>query len=174
MSPASMMFVTMALLAMVLANAAPAPLVMARFAGSNAKAMDNSAAGFARWLAHNTTYGVVSTFSHNMPYPFGNIFSFADGPVNNASGHIYFYVSPLDASVQDIEVDSRCSLAVTQEDTGTCLLDPEDPTCARLVFLGHMRNITESEHDFAKEALFSRHPEMKSAYSFAGGLYIYI
>lgn len=137
------------------------PMTQARLVAPGTRDSANGAAGIARWLAHNTTYGVLSTFGHSMPFPFGNVVSYSDGPVNNASGHLYFYVSPLDASVQDLVVDSRCSLTMTQEDTGTCLLDPEDPTCARLVFMGNMRNITQSEHGFAKHALFSRHPEMK-------------
>ncbi|EGD82501.1 hypothetical protein PTSG_03149 [Salpingoeca rosetta] len=123
---------------------------------------DGDAASFARWLVHNTTYGVMATNSRQFSYPFGNIFSFSDGPVNNASGHIYFYASPLDASVHDLQADPRCSLTVTQEDTGTCALDPEDPTCGRLTFMGRVYNVSSAEEPFAKEAMFSRHPEMKN------------
>eukprot|EP00056_Hartaetosiga_gracilis_P019847 m.16283 g.16283 ORF g.16283 m.16283 type:complete len:211 (+) comp7981_c0_seq1:140-772(+) len=122
---------------------------------------DVSPASYARWLAHNTTYGVMSTISHINGFPFGNIFSFADGPVNKSTGHLYFYASPIDASMVDFQWSKKGSFTVTQEDTGTCALDPEDPTCARLVFSGTMRNCTEAEKPFAREALFTRHPEMK-------------
>ena len=43
-------------------------------------------------------------------------------------------------------------------------IDPEDPTCAHVIFTGTMKLLGSEDHDeaeFAKEALFSRHPAME-------------
>ncbi len=41
-------------------------------------------------------------------------------------------------------------------------LDPQDPPCARVILTGSSSTIQEGseEEDFAKEAIFSRHPNM--------------
>jgi len=121
----------------------------------------------ARWMAHNLTYGVMSTQSLQYPgYAFGNPQSFVDGSVDNSTGHIYFYVSGLDASIKDIDVDAHASFTLTEEMSNSYCsagdIDPEDPRCARLVFSGVMRNTTGDEFTAAKSNLFGRHPGMKS------------
>lgn len=42
--------------------------------------------------------------------------------------------------------------------------DPQDPRCARLILSGKIKRIKTgtAEEDFAKEALFSRHPAMST------------
>ena len=43
-------------------------------------------------------------------------------------------------------------------------IDPEDPTCAHVIFTGTMKLLGSDDHseaEFAKEALFSRHPAME-------------
>lgn len=44
--------------------------------------------------------------------------SFSDGPVASSSGKLYFYVSDLDASAQDLAVDSKCSLSLSLQMLG--------------------------------------------------------
>jgi hypothetical protein len=121
----------------------------------------------ARWMAHNLTYGVLSTMSQMYKgYPFGNPQSFVDGSADNGTGLLYFYVSDLDASMTDIKVDKRASFTLTEEfsnaycSTKSPPEDPEDPPCARLVFSGTMRNTTSVEQATAKANLFARHPGM--------------
>uniref|UniRef100_A0A8C7N429 Cellular repressor of E1A-stimulated genes 2 n=1 Tax=Oncorhynchus kisutch TaxID=8019 RepID=A0A8C7N429_ONCKI len=41
------------------------------------------------------------------------------------------------------------------------MYDPEDPRCARLTLTGKMVEVDPEEVEFAKEAMFSRHPVMK-------------
>eukprot|EP00656_Telonema_subtile_P055627 TRINITY_DN866_c0_g1_i5.p1 TRINITY_DN866_c0_g1~~TRINITY_DN866_c0_g1_i5.p1 ORF type:complete len:464 (-),score=115.89 TRINITY_DN866_c0_g1_i5:164-1555(-) len=120
----------------------------------------------ARWMAHNLTYGVMSTASVQYPgYAFGNPQSFVDGSVENGTGVLYFYVSQLDASMRDAAVNSQASFTLTEEfANGMCSsgqVDPEDPRCARLVFTGKIRNTTGAEEASGKANLFARHPGMK-------------
>ncbi|EDQ87566.1 uncharacterized protein MONBRDRAFT_27059 [Monosiga brevicollis MX1] len=122
--------------------------------------------GVARWLAHQAVEGVLATTSTAFPgYAFGNTQSFADGTIKNSTGHLFFYVSNLDASIQDILVDPRCTFTLSEVETNFCKqnhYDAEDPRCARLTFVGTYRNVTSAEEPHAQAALFDRHPEMKS------------
>ncbi|KAI2660489.1 Protein CREG2 [Labeo rohita] len=96
----------------------------------------------ARYMAHYSDWGHLATISTQdqiKGLPFGNIFSVSDGPADNSTGVPYFYVTPMDNTVYD----------------------PEDPRCARLTLTGKMVEVGPEELDFAKEAMFSRHPVMK-------------
>lgn len=133
-------------------------------------------AATARWIAHNANYGIISTFSRHLNgIPFGNIASFSDGTVDNSTGELYFFLSPLDASMQDISKNPHCSMTISEQQVdGSCNkrdLDPEDPRCARLTFSGAMVDINSTKEGWdgpAQTALWSRHPQMKSWVS-AGG-----
>jgi hypothetical protein len=120
----------------------------------------------ARWLAHKATYGVLSTTSTQFGgVAFGNTQSFADGTVQNSTGHLFFYISNMDASIQDILVNPRCSFTLSEISTSYCEeqgLDPESPPCARLTFIGKYRNATEAEIPIARAAMFERHPIMRN------------
>ena len=122
----------------------------------------------ARWIAHNLGYGVLSTTSTNPQYTgvaFGNPQSFVDGTTDDSTGHLWFYTTPLDSSSLDLAKDPKCSWTLSEQMLGNFCTkkgwDPEDPRCARLVFVGSMRNATTAEIPDAKNALFARHPEMK-------------
>eukprot|EP00045_Choanoeca_perplexa_P013027 m.145148 g.145148 ORF g.145148 m.145148 type:complete len:196 (-) comp16215_c0_seq2:59-646(-) len=123
-------------------------------------------AGVARWLAHQSSYGVLSTTSTAFNgVAFGNPQSFADGTTDNSTGNLYFYVSALDQSMEDLLSNPRCSFTLTEAETSFCSsekYDPEDPRCARLTFVGTYRNVTEAERPHAQAALFQRHPAMKT------------
>lgn len=66
-----------------------------------------------------------------------NVASFSDGPVGNASGTPYFYLSTLDPTPNDLERDARSSFTLSESPIGTCgAVDVENPTCARLTLSG--------------------------------------
>merc|ERR1711924_189980 len=80
---------------------------------------------------------------------FGNPQSFADGTMDNSTGNLYWYMSPMDASAQDIAVNSKVSWALSEQMLGgLCTrenVDAEDPRCTRCVFIGGMRSVTTAE-----------------------------
>ncbi|CAI5638781.1 unnamed protein product [Oreochromis niloticus] len=80
----------------------------------------------ARFVAHQVDWASMATIATHKPVvgqPFSNVFSVSDGPRGSGSGVPYMYLTRMEISVQDLEV-----------------------------------NGTEAE--FAKKALFTRHPEM--------------
>ncbi|MPC45175.1 Protein CREG1 [Portunus trituberculatus] len=95
------------------------------------------------------------------------ILSVSDGPVDKSSGTPYAYITRLDLCGKDLLTDDRASLAVSEAQSDYCKkvdLDPEDPRCARVLLSGTVEEVKNgtSEAEFAKEALFSRHPVMKT------------
>ncbi|XP_062312567.1 protein CREG2 [Osmerus eperlanus] len=121
----------------------------------------------ARYIAHNSYWGHLSTISTQdkiKGLPFGNIFSVSDGPMDNSTGVIYFYVTPMDNTVTDLRNFPYASLTFSEAEGDFCrnmVYDPEDPRCARLTLTGKMVDVGEDELEFAQEAMFSRHPAMK-------------
>nr|XP_019956109.1 PREDICTED: protein CREG2 [Paralichthys olivaceus] len=120
----------------------------------------------ARYIAHYSDWGHLSTISMQdkiKGLPFGNIFSVSDGPADNSTGVIYFYVTPMDNSVSDLKNNPYASLTFSEAEGDFCrqmMYDPEDPRCARLTLTGKMVEVAPEELAFAKEAMFSRHPVM--------------
>ncbi|CAJ1079667.1 protein CREG2 [Xyrichtys novacula] len=120
----------------------------------------------ARYIAHTSDWGHLATISTQEKIkglPFGNIFSISDGPVDNSTGVIYFYVTPMDNTVIDLKDNPYASITFTEAEGEFCrqmAYDPEDPRCARLTLTGKMVEVAPEELAFAKEAMFSRHPVM--------------
>uniref|UniRef100_A0A671XK38 Cellular repressor of E1A-stimulated genes 2 n=1 Tax=Sparus aurata TaxID=8175 RepID=A0A671XK38_SPAAU len=120
----------------------------------------------ARYIAHYSDWGhlaTISTLDKINGLPFGNIFSVSDGPLDNSTGVIYFYVTPMDNSVSDLKNNPYASLTFSEAEGEFCrqmVYDPEDPRCARLTLTGKMVEVAPEELAFAKEAMFSRHPVM--------------
>lgn len=118
--------------------------------------------GTARWLLSQTSWGILATTSaHLNGTAFGNPISLVDG----ANGTPYFYVSPMDTSIQDLQNNPQCTLSLSEAsvDCGSLNLDPGDPRCTRLSLSGTMVNvIDEAEKATAKSVLFEQHPAMKS------------
>ena len=116
----------------------------------------------ARWIAKSLDWGVLSTTSiHLGGVAFGNPNSFVALP----NGSLYFYVSGMDASMQDVAKNSSASFTLSEAQVpgmcnATSSLDPEDPRCARLVFSGSMEKAEAT--DELQTAMFTRHPQMKS------------
>eukprot|EP00192_Tetraselmis_astigmatica_P020420 CAMPEP_0117671070 /NCGR_PEP_ID=MMETSP0804-20121206/13122_1 /TAXON_ID=1074897 /ORGANISM="Tetraselmis astigmatica, Strain CCMP880" /LENGTH=189 /DNA_ID=CAMNT_0005479475 /DNA_START=251 /DNA_END=820 /DNA_ORIENTATION=- len=139
----------MGLLALLLLATAPS-----RSAASDAEV--------ARSLVASNSWGVISTTSlHLNGTAFGNVMSFSDGHGEWHGGTPYFYMSPMDFTLQDIAANPACSLSISQLGTaGGCHVDPEDPTCAKLTLSGKMLKATGGRLQEAKDALFARHPDM--------------
>ncbi|XP_053606095.1 protein CREG1 isoform X2 [Plodia interpunctella] len=122
----------------------------------------------ARYVLHNTDWASVATISTQTAikgFPFTNVKSIVDGPVDNSTGIPYFYMSPLDFTAKDLMKNSRATLLVSLQQLDYCEkknLDPEDPRCTRLMLSGIMKKVKEGtpEYVFAKAALFARHPAM--------------
>ncbi|XP_060909317.1 protein CREG2 [Labrus mixtus] len=120
----------------------------------------------ARYISHNSDWGHLATISTQdkiKGLPFGNIFSVSDGPLDNSTGVIYFYVTPMDNTVTDLKNNPYASLTFSEAEGEFCrqmVYDPEDPRCARLTLTGKMVEVVPEELAFAKEAMFSRHPVM--------------
>lgn len=135
--------------------------------------------GVARWMVHALHMGVVSTLSTKeglVGAPFGNIYSFVDGPCAQSTGVPYFYASPLDQSAIDAAANPRVSMTLSEaflpttchrfaepaDCAATTQGDPEMPTCARLVMSGKWVVVDPNMDTFswAQESLFERHPIM--------------
>jgi len=125
-------------------------------------------AKMARYITHEANWAALATIAAREPiigYPFANIFSLSDGPVDNSTGVPYFYISEWEISAQDMVVNNQVSITMTLAQGEYCEsnnLDPESPLCAHLIMTGELVKLTpgSEEEAFAKNALFSRHPAM--------------
>ncbi|NWH79556.1 CREG1 protein, partial [Piaya cayana] len=128
------------------------------------------AARMARFVLHNCDWGALATLSAQSGLrgrPFANIFSLSDGPPGSrgGSGVPYLYLTDMEISVQDLEINSNASLTVSLAQTPYCKkhkYDPQNPLCAHIIFCGSVVKVDDSEVGLAKKALFSRHPEMET------------
>ncbi|XP_068165736.1 protein CREG1 [Antennarius striatus] len=120
----------------------------------------------ARFVAHRCDWATVATISTHEPVvgqPFSNVFSVSDGPVGSSSGVPYMYLTKWEISVQDLKVNPQASLSMSLAQTPYCKqegFDPQSPLCAHIILSGSVMEVNGTEADFAKKALFSRHPEM--------------
>lgn len=120
----------------------------------------------ARFVAHLCDWASLATVSSRDPVvgqPFSNVFSISDGPSAQSSGTPYMYLTPLEISVQDLQVNAMSSMSMSLAQTDYCRdsgYDPQSPLCAHIILSGSVLQVNGSEADFAKKALFSRHPEM--------------
>uniref|UniRef100_A0A452GTQ3 CREG-like beta-barrel domain-containing protein n=1 Tax=Gopherus agassizii TaxID=38772 RepID=A0A452GTQ3_9SAUR len=121
----------------------------------------------ARFLTHYNSWGFLATESAQekiQGVPFGNCLLVSDGPINNSTGIPFFYVTPKDNIVTDLMKNSVASLTFPEAEGEFCrknIIDPEDPRCARLTLTGQMVIVPPEEMEFAKQAMFSRHPVMR-------------
>lgn len=121
----------------------------------------------ARWLAHENLWGTLSTTSvHLNGRAWGQPKSFVDGSIEQSTGIPYFYDSDMDTSMEDASADPAVTFSITQASLGMCNvdhIDPEDPRCARVSLSGKFAIVTdEDELEFARNALYERHPTMTS------------
>uniref|UniRef100_A0A3Q3XCP9 CREG-like beta-barrel domain-containing protein n=1 Tax=Mola mola TaxID=94237 RepID=A0A3Q3XCP9_MOLML len=143
-----------------------AQLSSSRLSSSSSPPPHQETARTARYIAHYSDWGHLATISTQdkiKGLPFGNIFSVSDGPLDNSTGVVYFYVTPMDNTVSDLRSNPYASLTFSEAEGEFCrqmVYDPEDPRCARLTLTGKMVEVEPEELEFAKEAMFSRHPVM--------------
>jgi len=139
----------------------------------------------ARWMVHTLDWGVLSTVNSRLPSnpPFGNVYSFVDGPCDSSSGVPYFYGTYLDSSFQDMKANPAASFTLSEasfasvcggKSLAACDIvnhghhhmyasgDPESPICARLNLSGRIVPLEEGSDEYAAalEALYQRHRQM--------------
>ncbi|XP_056145851.1 protein CREG2-like [Lampris incognitus] len=140
---------------------------VARSSNSRPPPPHQETARTARYISHYSDWGHLATISTQdkiKGLPFGNIFSVSDGPLDNSTGVIYFYVTPMDNTVSDLKSNPYASLTFSEAEGDFCrqmIYDPEDPRCARLTLTGKMVTVGPEELEFAKAAMFTRHPVMQ-------------
>ncbi|KAM3934686.1 protein CREG1 [Leptodactylus fuscus] len=128
----------------------------------------NETARVARYVAHKCDWGALATISSHEPVrgqPFANVFSVSDGPRGQSSGVLYFYLTTMEISVQDLQLNANASLTMSLAQTPYCRhehYDPQSPLCAHIILSGSVVKVADTETDTAKLALFTRHPEMSS------------
>ncbi|KAI9540567.1 Cellular repressor of E1A-stimulated proteins 1 [Dissostichus eleginoides] len=120
----------------------------------------------ARFVAHQCDWASMATVSSHSPLigrPFSNTFSVSDGPRGSGTGTPYLYLTRMEVSVQDLQVNPASSLSMSLAQTDYCRLqgfDPQSPLCAHIILSGDTMEVVGLEAEFAQKALFSRHPEM--------------
>ncbi|KAJ4707577.1 putative Protein CREG1 [Melia azedarach] len=139
--------------------------VQGRLLSVSKKPHRNDAAAYARWLVSQNSWGVLNTISKDLGgAPFGNVVSFSDGLPNEGSGIPYFYLTTLDPTASNALKDKRSSLTISEYPLGTCgKSDPENPSCAKITLTGKLLVVDKNskEEEYARSALFTKHPEMK-------------
>ncbi|XAR51811.1 hypothetical protein NMG60_11006549 [Bertholletia excelsa] len=132
---------------------------------SISKPSPDDAVSYARWLVSQSSWGVLNTISTDLGgAPFGNVVSFSDGLPEKGRGIPYFYLTTLDPTASNALKDQRSSFTISEYSIGTCgNADPESPICAKMTLTGKLKVIDRNscEAEFAKVALFTKHPEMK-------------
>ncbi|XP_062906686.1 protein CREG1 [Mobula hypostoma] len=125
-------------------------------------------ARMARYVVNSCDWAAMATISTHKPVvgrAFANVFSISDGLQGNGSGVPYLYLTPMEISVQDIEMHPEVSLTMTLAETDYCRkhkYDAQSPLCCRVILCGTIVTVNGTEIEIAKEALFKRHPEMSS------------
>jgi hypothetical protein len=66
----------------------------------------------ARWLVHRNDWGTLSTISRHLStkhnaVPYGNVVSYSDGPPDNSTGRLLFYLTKMDATAFDLEASRK-------------------------------------------------------------------
>ncbi|KAM6177989.1 protein CREG2-like [Rhynchocyon petersi] len=123
--------------------------------------------GTARSLAHSSGWGCLATVSAQekiQGLPFGNCLPISDGPINNSTGIPFFYLTPKDPTVSNLMKNPMATLMLPELEGELCrknIVDPEDSRCVRLTLTGQMIAVSPEEAEFAKQAMFSRHPVMR-------------
>ncbi|XP_048090985.1 protein CREG1 [Alosa alosa] len=122
----------------------------------------------ARFVVNQCDWGSMATISTHDPVkgqPFSNVFSISDGPVGYGRGIPYMYLTHMEISVKDLEVNPQASLCVSLAQTDFCKaqgFDPQSPLCAHIILSGSVVEVQNNtiEAVVAKKSLFDRHPEM--------------
>jgi len=124
----------------------------------------------ARWLISSADWGVLATMRWGGKI-FTNVVAYADGADSqtnreNSTGVPYFYLTTMDETARDLLRDPTASFTVSEKAAdvdGRCgAIDAEEPPCARITLMGRVVPVrSRKEENFAKSALFSKHPAME-------------
>lgn len=124
-------------------------------------------AKMARYVVHNsdwTAMGTISSLKDLQGFPMVNVISIADSPRGgNSTGNIYFYLTMLDFTGQDLENNNRLTMLLSMDQNQYCTnknIDPMEPTCARIMLSGRIvkPDNTTDDYEFGKRSMISRHP----------------
>lgn len=124
-------------------------------------------AKMARYLVHKAEWvsmGSLSTVDAIKGYPMVNVIAVADSARGEKStGTLYFYLTMLDYTAQDLSKDNRLTVLLSMDQDLYCSqrgVDPMEPTCARIMISGRAVKLADNdaEFNFGKNAMFSRHP----------------
>jgi hypothetical protein len=120
-------------------------------------------------MVATNSWGVLSTIS-TLAGNDGNAFGNPQSYAGDIDGVLYFYVSSLDQSMQDVQRNDRVSFSISQAEHVMSVAcgfvpfggDPESPLCSRVAVLGAFINVTGTDEEaHAREALFALHPAMQ-------------
>jgi len=124
----------------------------------------------ARWLVASSEWGVLATKREGGGV-FSNVMSYSDGVYSqtdreNSTGVPYFYLTKMDESGRDLGRDATASFTISEKSAdvdGRCgAQDAQEPTCAKITLMGRVILVkSRIEQEFAKRALFSKHPAME-------------
>ena len=73
-------------------------------------------AKMARYITHNSDWAALATIATRDPiigFPFANVLSISDGPVDNSTGVPYIYISPWEISARDLSHNNKASLTMS-------------------------------------------------------------
>lgn len=108
-------------------------------------------AKMARYLVHNsewTSMGTISTVPSIKGFPMVNIIAVSDSEKGKPStGNIYFYLTLLDFTAQDLKKDNRLTVLFSMDQSLACTkenVDPMEPTCARIMVSGSALKVLKS------------------------------
>lgn len=129
---------------------------------------DMSAKDTARCLVHNSSWTVLTTFTapdatFRVGFPYADTILTADSALNGTStGRIFFMLVKDGTNDKNIKANPNTTVIFTAYSIGKCDQEVMDPTCARTIISGEAKTPTEpGAFEFAKNALFSRHPYLK-------------
>ncbi|XP_035775568.1 protein CREG1-like [Anopheles albimanus] len=166
---ASLTFVALMILAVgVFTNLAP--FITAFDAVRDEPPPHTEYARMARYLVHKAEWvsmGSLSIVPAIQGFPMVNIISVADSARGEKStGVLYFYLTMLDYTAQDLSKDNRLTVMISMDQDLACTkqgVDPMEPTCGRLMISGSAIKIdpVSDEFAFGQAAMYSRHPAAK-------------
>lgn len=91
--------------------------------------------------------GTISIAKNITGFPMVNIKSVADSAKGEPStGHIYFYLTNLDLSAQDLLKNNKLTVMFSNDQDLECTkkgTDPMEPTCARVMITGSAVKVIE-------------------------------
>lgn len=121
----------------------------------------------ARYLVHKsnwTSMGTISSLSTIHGFPMVNVISVADSALDKPStGHIYFMLTDLDFTGQDLAINNKLTALFTEDQDLSCTTnhtDTMEPICARVIFVGKLNKLTPNtvEYTQANASFTDRHP----------------